>query len=223
MFLAPVLLWAPIRTEAQSLPVFEDGMAQIVDTFANPDSWIREELWVETDFDSDGDGAMDRMHVSVTRQAQTESEGLKVAVIYGSSPYYSGVSMDEYFWDIRHEIGATPPERPHRPAFKPSIRPYISNGFTKYWVPRGFAVVHSESPGTGLSQGCPTVGAANESLAPKAVIDWLNGRAKGYTSVDGSEQVKANWCTGKVGMTGTSYNGTLPLAAATTGVEGLEA
>ncbi|MDP7379441.1 MAG: CocE/NonD family hydrolase, partial [Pirellulaceae bacterium] len=91
------------------------------------------------------------------------------------------------------------------------------------WVPRGFAVVHSCSPGTGLSQGCPTVGGINESLAPKAVVDWLNGRATGFKTPDGDEQVKADWCTGKVGMTGTSYNGTIPLAAATTGVEGLEA
>jgi X-Pro dipeptidyl-peptidase len=67
------------------------------------------------------------------------------------------------------------------------------------------------------------VGAPNESLAPKAVVDWLNGRARGFRTVDGQEQVRANWSTGKVGMTGTSYNGTLPLAAATTGVEGLEA
>ncbi|HLR25047.1 MAG TPA: Xaa-Pro dipeptidyl-peptidase, partial [Fodinibius sp.] len=77
--------------------------------------------------------------------------------------------------------------------------------------------------GTGLSEGSPTVGGDNESLAPKAVIDWLNGRAKGYTTVDSNEKVEAYWSTGKVGMTGTSYNGTLPLAAATTGVEGLEA
>src|SRR5690606_26768837 len=82
---------------------------------------------------------------------------------------------------------------------------------------------HSESPGTGLSEGCPTVGGPNESLAPKAVIDWLNGRANGYRTADGDEAVVADWATGKVGMTGTSYNGTLPLAAATTGVDGLEA
>jgi len=63
----------------------------------------------------------------------------------------------------------------------------------------------------------------NESLAPKAVIDWLNGRAKAYTEPVGGEEVEAYWTTGKVGMTGTSYNGTLPLAAATTGVDGLEA
>jgi X-Pro dipeptidyl-peptidase len=67
------------------------------------------------------------------------------------------------------------------------------------------------------------VGGQPESLAPKAVIDWLNGRAKGYTSRAGDEEVTADWSTGKVGMTGTSYNGTIPVAAATTGVEGLEA
>ena len=203
-------------------PVFEDGKAQVVEAFAADSLWIREELWVETTFDSDKDGKMDRMHVSVTRQRQTDTEGLKVPVIYGTSPYYSGVSFNEYFWDIRHEVGANPPDRPHRPQFEMRARPFISDGLIGEWVPRGFAVVHSESPGTGLSEGCPSCGGDNESIAPKAVIDWLNGRAKGYTTVDGNEEVKAKWCTGKVGMTGTSYNGTLPLAAATTGVEGLE-
>ena len=83
--------------------------------------------------------------------------------------------------------------------------------------------MHSSSPGTGLSQGAPTVGGDNESLAPKAVIEWLTGKANGYVSPDGDEKVTAFWSTGKVGMTGTSYNGTLPVAAATTGVKGLEA
>ena len=91
------------------------------------------------------------------------------------------------------------------------------------WVPRGFAVVHNEAPGTGLSSGCPTVGDTPERYAPAAVIDWLNGRAKGFTTKTGNVEVKAtSWSTGKVGMMGTSYEGTLPLAAATTGVKGLE-
>jgi X-Pro dipeptidyl-peptidase len=55
------------------------------------------------------------------------------------------------------------------------------------------------------------------------VIDWLNGRAKGFTEPNGQTEIRATWCTGKVGMTGTSYNGTIPLAAATTAVKGLEA
>jgi X-Pro dipeptidyl-peptidase len=98
----------------------------------------------------------------------------------------------------------------------------ISMQLVNQWVPRGFAVVHSEATGTGLSQGCPTVGGEPERMPMKFVIDWLNGRAKGYTAPVGGEEVKATWSTGKVGMMGTSYEGTLPLAAATTGVEGLE-
>jgi X-Pro dipeptidyl-peptidase len=84
-------------------------------------------------------------------------------------------------------------------------------------------VVHSEAPGAGRSTGCPTIGDTPERTAMKFVVDWLNGRAAGFTTPTGSEQVSAtSWSTGKVGMIGTSYNGTLALAAATTGVEGLE-
>ncbi len=206
--------------------VFKDGEAQIVKAFEDADYWIRHDLWVETEFDSDGDSKPDRMHVSVTRPQQTETEGLKLPVVYVSSPYFAGTGAKghEYFWDPRHELGETPPERKHFPAVElTGTRPIISKSHTSEWVPRGYIVVHSSSPGTGLSQGCPTVGGDNESLAPKAVIDWLCGRGKGFTTPDGNEPVSANWCSGKVGMTGTSYNGTIPLAAATTGVEGLEA
>jgi predicted acyl esterase len=166
------------------------------------------------------------MHVDVTRPGQTDTEGLEVPVVYESSPYYSGTAstQSQYFWNVNHELGTAPPPRLSPPPIPHQSRsPIISNSEINTWVPRGFAVVHSESPGTGLSEGCPTVGDANESLAPKAVIDWLNGRAKGYTTREGDVEVEADWSTGKVGMTGTSYNGTLPLAAASTGVDGLEA
>lgn len=209
-----------------AVPVIKDGETQIVQRFADPDMWIRHDLWVETEFDSDGDGRLDRMHVDVTRPRQTDTEGLKVHVIYETSPYYAGTAapVHDYMWDIRQELGAQPAKRKEaEPVRRIGERPIISKSLVKDWVPRGFAVVHSSSPGTGLSQGCPTVGGENESLAPKAVIDWLNGRAKGYTTPDGDEQVTAYWSTGRVGMTGTSYNGTLALAAATTGVQGLEA
>jgi len=212
--------------QGPAVPVIKEGETQIVKRFEDPDMWIRHDLWVETEFDSDGDGKLDRMHADVTRQRQTDTEGLKVPVIYGTSPYYAGTSspVRDYLWDTRQELGAKPTKRKVAPSIKrKGERPIISKSFVKEWVPRGFAVVHSSSPGTGLSQGCPTVGGDNESLAPKAVVDWLNGRATGYTTPDGNEEVLAYWSTGKVGMTGTSFNGTLALAAATTGVEGLEA
>ncbi|MDZ7773135.1 MAG: Xaa-Pro dipeptidyl-peptidase [Balneolaceae bacterium] len=228
--LAAILFTATPEAAAQdadtpTVPLIEDGRAQVIPAFDNPEEWIRHHLWVETEFDTDGDGQRDRVHVDVTRPAQTESGDLKLPVIYETSPYYSGVAglVDSIFWDVRHEIGERPPERAHpAPIRHRSDQEMISSSHVETWVPRGFVVVHSSSPGTGRSEGSPTVGGENESLAPKAVIDWLNGRARGFTTREGDEQVEAFWASGKVGMTGTSYNGTLPLAAATTGVEGLE-
>ncbi|WGD34006.1 Xaa-Pro dipeptidyl-peptidase [Olleya sp. YS] len=222
LFLVTTVSFAQDKT----VPVFENGEAQIVKGFSDYKEWIRHDLWVETTFNTDGDDQLDRVHVSVTRPKQTDTEGLKLPVVYVTSPYFAGVAQDVpgLMWDVEHELGEPAKvERVHPEVKRFGQRPIISNSHIMKWVPRGYIVVHSSSPGTGLSQGAPTVGGENESLAPKAVIDWLNGRAKGYTTPDGNEEVKATWTTGKVGMTGTSYNGTLPLAAATTGVDGLEA
>ncbi len=226
------LLWLAVFTfifsvnaQEKAKPIFKDGQAQVVEAFKDSKNWIRHDLWVETTFDTDGDGKLDRMHVAVTRPKQTETEGLKLPIVYESSPYYAGTAAfaKGLFWNVKHEIGATPQPRTHVEVKRRGKRPIISNSQIRTWVPRGYIVVHSSSPGTGLSDGSPTVGGKNESLAPKAVIDWLCGRAKGFKTRTGNEEVKAYWSTGKVGMTGTSYNGTIPLAAATTGVKGLEA
>lgn len=211
---------------SQTVPVFKDGEAQIVEAFNTPDKWIRHDLWVETEFDTDGDGKPDRMHVSVTRPYQTETEKLKLPVIYETSPYYAGTAglVDGVMWNVKHELGEdAPTPRVHPEVSRTGERPIISNSLIKQWVKRGYIIVHSSSPGTGLSQGSPTIGGPNESLAPKAVIEWLGGKDNGYTSPDGNEKIMAYWSTGNVGMTGTSFNGTLPLAAATTGVKGLKA
>ncbi|NNE33525.1 MAG: Xaa-Pro dipeptidyl-peptidase [Winogradskyella sp.] len=206
-------------------PVFKDGEAQVVEGFSDSNNWIRHDLWVETEFDTDGDGQMDRVHVAVTRPEQTETEGLKLPVVYVSSPYFAGVAEDApgTMWNVKHELGDIGEERFHPQVKRRGERPIISNSHINKWVPRGYIVVHSSSPGTGLSDGAPTIGGPNESLAPKAVIDWLCGRAKGFTERNGDQEIQAYWSTCKIGMTGTSYNGTIPLAAATTGVEGLEA
>jgi X-Pro dipeptidyl-peptidase len=214
-------LWTP---EANGLRV-EAGMAEVVPLFADTTTWILERLWVETASDSDGDGRLDRVHVSVVRPQIAETLGYTLPVIYETSPYYAGTaSIADILWDVEHELYTEPPPRGPQPwvAHQPN-RTRISNSHVATWVPRGFAVVHSEAPGTGFSQGCPTMGGTNESLAPMAVIQWLTGEARGFTSPDGDEEVLATWSAGRVGMTGTSFNGTLPLAAATTGVAGLGA
>jgi X-Pro dipeptidyl-peptidase len=229
---------APVRTPAGSPDTspdwtpadagmrIVDGQAQVVPAYADSAEWIRERLWVETGIDSDGDGRPDRVHVAVTRPRQTETEGVRVAVIYETSPYYAGTApVEDILWDVRHELYTEPPPRGPQPyvPHQGDRGDRIANSHVATWVPRGFAVVHSEAPGTGLSRGCPTMGGLNETLAPKAVVEWLTGRARGFTTPDGDEEVVAHWSAGRVGMTGTSFNGTFPLAAATTAVEGLEA
>ncbi len=221
-----LLLLAPTALTAQkAAPVFQNGQAQIVPAFQDATKWIHQELWVEAPFDSDHDRKKDRIHADVTRPAQTETEGLKVPILMSSSPYFAGTSRGQVNWNVKLELGAEPAPRGFMksPDFK-SPRDTITTQLVNQWVPRGFAVVHNDAPGTGLSSGCPTVGDTPERFAPAAVIDWLNGRAKGYTTKTGNIEVKAtSWSTGKVAMIGTSYEGTLPLAAATTGVKGLMA
>ncbi|MBT8300988.1 MAG: Xaa-Pro dipeptidyl-peptidase, partial [Maribacter sp.] len=141
-------------------PIIKDGEAQIVPAFEDATKWIRHDLWVETEFDTDGDSKPDRMHVAVTRPEQTDTEDLKLPIVYISSPYFAGVApdVDGVFWDVRHELGEMGKARIHPEVIRKGKRPIISNSHIKTWVPRGYIVVHSSSPGTGLSQGAPTVG-----------------------------------------------------------------
>ncbi len=241
---------APAGAAAPVGPVFQDGMAQPVFS-SNRNDWIREEVWVETPVDSDGDGRGDRVHAEVTRLKETETAGLKSPVVYEVSPYYAGGNPITNH-DVDHELhqalrpgkgwlnrGGTllDPAADERLAAASADdagaagadaslaasgpQPVISTSHESNWLPRGFAVVHAESLGSGKSDGCPTTGGRNETIGARSVVDWLNGRAKAYDA--SGREVGATWTTGKVGMIGTSYNGTLPNAVASTGVEGLEA
>jgi predicted acyl esterase len=212
-----------LASPAPAVPTFVNGLAQAVFS-ADPADWHSGEVWVEAPFDSDSDGRPDRIHTDFTAPREVLTDGLKVPVIFEDSPYYAGFAPVYSNWAVDHELGFPPSERPVTPywtAFDTS--PRISARYESVWLPRGFAVVHAESPGTGHSDGCATSGGTNETLAAKAVIDWLNGRAVAYSSRTGHVRANADWATGKVGMIGTSYNGTIPEAVATTGVEGLEA
>jgi X-Pro dipeptidyl-peptidase len=175
---------------------------------------VRERVWVQAPVDSDGDGKRDRVAVRIIRPSGV---GHKIPVIFQPSPYYAGLQDVPNHDDIdRDGVGnkAAPP-RSNR-AETITFSGYLDN----YFVPRGYAVVFADSLGSGGSDGCPTSGGRNETLGMKAVVDWLNGRAKAWD--EAGEPITADWSTGKTGMIGVSYNGTLPNAVASTGVEGLE-
>lgn len=168
------------------------------------DDLIRQELWVRVDADTDRDGRKDKVHIQVTRPRSTK----KLATIFQISPYAAGGNNDVKNHNVDHEL------------WYPG-KPSAADSDTERFLARGYASVFAYSLGSGMSTGCPTVGDAGETAGPKAVIDWLNGRAVAKNAK--GKLVKARWATGKVGMIGTSYDGTLPNAVAATGVEGLEA
>jgi X-Pro dipeptidyl-peptidase len=205
---------------APPAPVFAGGQAQPV---FDPADVVRESLWVSAPVDSDRDGADDQVHVEVVRPRATE-RGMRVPVVYQASPYYAG-GNDIANHDVDVELyvpgrpGPVPGPGRRAAMVGPSAVP-ITWRYEQYFTARGFAVVYAESPGSGQSTGCPTTGGANETAGARSVIDWLNGRAPARDAE--GRPVLAGWSTGKTGMMGVSYNGTLPNAVATTGVAGLE-
>lgn len=199
-----VLVTAPPAAAAPQNPgvVVENGVTQTV--FGYTDA-IRERVWVEADFDTDLDGAKDRIALDIMRPAASELS-LKAPVIMDASPYYSTLGRGNESELKRDLDGDGLLDR--WPLF-----------YDNFFVPRGYAVVLLDMVGTNNSTGCPVTGGTPDHLSAVVGIDWLNGRAKGYDK-DGNEVV-ADWHNGRTGMIGKSYDGTLANGAASTGVEGL--
>jgi X-Pro dipeptidyl-peptidase len=201
-----VALTLAIATPAQAATgpaiTVKDGRTQPVFSYADA---IREHVYVESTVDSDSDGALDRVRVDIIRPKES-GPALKVPVIIDESPYYDnsgrGNEGERKVYDAAGNVVKFP-------LF-----------YDNYFVPRGYAVLNVDMLGTTKSDGCPDIGGKADVLGGKAVIDWLNGRAKAYRA-DGTPAV-ADWTTGKAAMIGKSYDGTLANAVAATGVDGLK-
>ncbi|RJQ78200.1 Xaa-Pro dipeptidyl-peptidase [Pseudonocardiaceae bacterium YIM PH 21723] len=224
--LAAALLTTVLPGAAIAAPQIsvKDGVSQPVFSFADA---IKEKVFVESSLDSDGDGKKDRVAVNLSRPKETQ-QGLKVSVIMHASPYFGGLlspplydppptgdadpntSRDAQLERSGARAAARIPGVPAAPNF------YYDN----YFVPRGYGFMTVDMAGSRGSEGCPVTGGRSDVESVKSVIDWLNGRAKAFTA-DG-KPVKADWTTGKVGMIGVSYDGTLPNGVAATGVQGLK-
>lgn len=189
-------------------------------------SIIKEEVYVQSPTDSDQDGKLDLIYVSVERSSNSKALPSLLTV----SPYSLG-SNEVKFYNVNMDL--LPQDQPvnsNEIAAKYfDVQNYLSESKKAYQDVLEFvdsnrpnyATIKADSVGTGRSKGCPTSGDMAETLASKAIIDWLNGSAKAFTK--NGQEVKATWSNGSVGMIGVSYNGTLPTMVATTGVKGLKA
>lgn len=196
-------LAVPAAAEPPRAFELQDGVSQPVHT-APP---LRETIWVETGLDRDRDGRTDRVAADIVRPAEPASRDQQVPVIMDASPYYSCCGRG-------NETELKTYDKQGRPVGFPLF-------YDNYFVPRGYATVLVDLAGTNRSEGCVDVGARSDVASAKAVIDWLNGRAKGFDSATGGNPVSADWTSGNVGMIGKSYDGTIANGVAATGVEGL--
>src|SRR5690348_11222533 len=106
----PAVNSAPAAAPAGAVPTFVNGLSQNVFS-SNSADWISGDVWVESDFDSDGDGKNDRLHADYTLPKETATDGLKVPVIYEDSPYYANTAPNYSNWNVNHELVDTPPVR----------------------------------------------------------------------------------------------------------------
>ncbi|MER5205444.1 Xaa-Pro dipeptidyl-peptidase [Streptomyces sp. NPDC002825] len=170
---------------------------------------VRESVWVDTGLDGDGDGRADRVAVDIVRPREPAAAGRRIPVIMDASPYYACCGRGNESQKKTYDADGNPVQLP---LF-----------YDNFFVPRGYAFVAVDLAGTNRSDGCDDVGGRSDVQSAKAVVDWLNGRARGYTSRTGGTPARATgWSTGNVGMIGKSWDGTIANGVAATGVEGLK-
>ncbi|MFS1663627.1 Xaa-Pro dipeptidyl-peptidase [Streptococcus sp. zg-JUN1979] len=203
-------------------------------------SLIREVVYVETPVDTDQDGQLDLIKVQIIRPKTTQ----KLPTLMTASPYHLGVNVKAN--DKRlHPMEAPLTPKPtttitveDTPLTIPNTKTrhqdlpqgVAEESFTHtgtyslndYFLSRGFASIYSAGIGTAGSDGFMTSGDYQQIYAFKAIIDWLNGRARAFSSHRRDSLVTADWANGYVATTGKSYLGTMSTGLATTGVKGLE-
>ena len=239
-------------------PLFLNGMAQPIfpytsgkmdkNSYSNEISNItRFSVYVETDFDTDGDGKLDLVKALVQVPRAAVEGKYQAGVLMEARPYVAGTianrvpmakegkELDLYQKAApRVYTGKTSTLEHAKDADSQDWYYYnhLDKGATEFcyenldtydsYLVRGFAVVETGGLGTRGSEGFETCGSDLEIAAFKNVIEWLHGDRVAYTDKTSNVTIDADWCNGKVGMTGRSYAGTTQFGLASTGVAGLE-
>lgn len=223
----------PLIFNGKSMPVYDTS------------NLIREVVYVEAPLDTDHDGKLDLLKAEIIRPKESNKQ--KVPAILTASPYNQGTN-DADGEKLTHNVNyGLKHKTPNQTSLselstKESVdlpAPREFEGKTRkaeqtfsreqsytlndYLLARGFAIVYSAGVGTYESDGVRTTGDASETISATAVIEWLAGNRVAFTNKFDNNQIEAYWSNGNVAMSGRSYLGTLQIAAATTGVEGLKA
>ena len=239
----------PVIQDGAAQPFIAYTSAQDPEYTNESSEILRFVVYVETDYDTDLDGRPDLIKTMVQLPWAAAEGAYAAPVIYEARPYIAGMygyspelppvgvsDFDESGMrtqpDKRTPAGsmtaleaaaqADPGDWYYTIDTDPFAQQYLGN-FTTYdeFLVRGFAVVQSAGLGTWGSEGVECCASEMEVEAFRCVIDWLCGRRNAYSDRESNILVPADWCNGRVGMTGRSYAGALAYEVACTCVEGL--
>ena len=179
--LVPVVSASPAGTaQAAAFDYLKiKGLSQVQYDYDDPTQVTRETLKLGMD---DGVG----VYLEITRPLDNQRH----PVILEASPYH-GTLADREGTRILPE---------------PRDSNARSIGLTRYFVPRGYAVVMMDLRGTGRSEGCLDHLGSKDRADLKTVVEYL---------------AQQGWTNGRVGMTGHSYVGSTPSLAAAAKPNGL--
>ena len=213
---------------------------------------VRFPVYVETDYDTDADGKPDLVKAIVQLPKAVAQGDFKAATILEARPYVAGTLDENYVtleslglptdgsYDMKKLHSQPAKRQPVRSEttveaakkakasdwyyYSPYeyIYDYEDLNWYDYFLVRGYAFISSAGLGTKGSEGFNTTGSDLEINAFKNIIEWVNGKRKAYTDKTSNVEIKADWATGNVAMTGLSWAGTTTFGVAATGVEGLK-
>ena len=250
------------RSEKKS-PLFLNGKAQPIFPYStgqlNPDEYsfdksdiVRFPVFVETDYDTDGDGKRDLVKAIVQMPKAVAQGDYKASTIFEARPYVAGTLDENHVTLESHNLPTDGTYdmnwlrgKPKRrvPAGVQSTLEAAKNASSSSWyyynewegfndyedlnwydyfLIRGYVFVSSAGLGTKESEGYNTVGSDLEIGAFKNIIQWINGKRRAYTDREHNIEIKADWANGNVGMTGLSWAGTSTFGVGATGVQGLK-
>ena len=250
------------RAEKKS-PLFLNGKAQPIFPYStgqlNPEEYsfdksdiVRFPVFVETDYDTDGDGKRDLVKAIVQMPKAVAQGDYKASTIFEARPYVAGTLDENHVTLESHNLSTDGTYDMNWLRLKPKRRVpagvqstleaaknasssswYYYNeweGFNDfedlnwydYFLIRGYVFVSSAGLGTKESEGYNTVGSDLEIGAFKNIIQWINGKRRAYTDRENNIEIKADWANGNVGMTGLSWAGTSTFGVGATGVSGLK-
>lgn len=199
---------APLFLNGMAQPIFPYTTGAVTEGYDNADSdIIRYCVYVETNYDTDGDGKLDLVKALVQLPRAAAEGDYQAATIYEARPYITGCNSSmnpgKNLGDQGYDIASMYSQPAQRTAagtattmeaaaeadsadwyyYNPYERMYDYEDLDwyDYYLVRGFAVVECGGLGTKGSDGFETCGTDLEIDAFKCVIEWLHGDRVAYT------------------------------------------